>query len=183
VSLEDIAQLIRSYENEQLLGLLQIPDYTRHLVSVNSPEKSKQEVDRIAELREARQERFLRESKTELLCVLDEATLVRGYGSKAVMRRQLEHLITLADHERINFRLAELSRLNMPVQIGTTTIFEFEDGQFPNVVYIEGPTAGQYLEDAGAVDEYSKRFDRLLVASTRSTACVRKLQHHRNKYM
>jgi len=182
VSLEDIAQRIRSYENEQLLGLLQIPDYTRHLVSTNSPEKSKQEIDRIVELREMRQERFMHESSAQLICVLDEATLVRGYGSKAIMRRQLEHLITLADHERVSFSLIELSRLNAPVQIGTTTIFDFEDGQLPDVVYIERPNAGQYLEEADAVDEYVKRFDRLLIASVRSTSCVRRLQHHRNKY-
>ncbi|WP_093782376.1 helix-turn-helix domain-containing protein [Actinacidiphila guanduensis] len=181
VSLEDMAQRIRSYEIGQLPGLVQTPDYTRALIRANTPEKDQQGIDRIVELRAMRQQRLRESPGKKLLCVLDEVTLVRGYGSRQTMRRQLEHLIALADHPDIGFSLVELTRLNLPVQIGTTTIFDFEDGRLPDIVYIERPNGGLYLHDESEVDEHVKGFDRLLFASLGHHATVRRMHDHLKK--
>ncbi|WP_433890908.1 helix-turn-helix domain-containing protein [Streptomyces sp. CA-111067] len=181
VSLEDIAQRIRSYENGQLQGLLQTADYTRALIRANAPGKSRQEIDRIIELRMLRQQRFTQSSNATLWCVIDEVTLVRGYGSKAVMQRQLDHLLKLADHPRIIFHMVEMASLNMPVQIGTTTVFDFENGRLPDIVYVERSRGGLYLYDPEQVDEHVMGFDRLLVASMRQRACIRRIHDHRKR--
>jgi transcriptional regulator with XRE-family HTH domain len=181
VSLEDIAQRIRSYEMQQIVGLLQIPDYAKALVQANS-DRRKPQIDRIVELREMRQRKFLDESKAHLLCIIDEVTLVRGYGTEQTMRRQIDHLISLADHPRVNFRLVELSRHNLPVQVGTTTVFDFEDGQLPDIVYLESANGGRFLQEPEQVDEHAKAFDRLLVTSMNQLACVRRMQHYSRKY-
>ena len=181
VSLEDIAQRIRSYEIGQLQGLLQTSDYTRALIRANAPAKSRQEIERIVELRMLRQKRFLEASSATLFCVLDEVTLVRGYGSKAIMQRQLDHLISLAEHPRINFHMVEMASLNMPVQIGTTTVFDFANGRLPDIVYVERSRGGLYLHDPEQVDEHVRGFDRLLVASMRQRACVRRIHDHRKR--
>ncbi|CAG6394632.1 helix-turn-helix domain-containing protein [Streptomyces cocklensis] len=182
VSLEDIAARIRSYESGQLLGLLQIPDYTRALVKANSLEPNVRTAERIIELRTMRAQRFLRDSGTQLICVLDEVTLSRGYGTNPIMRRQIEHLIELAGHERISFRLAPSARLNLPVQIGTTTVFDFAADQLPAIVYIERCNGGLYLQDRQEVDSYERGFDRLMVGSLGSAACVQKLKDYCQKY-
>ncbi len=182
VSLESLAQRIRSYESGQLHGLLQIPDYTAALVRANSRSKEKREIDRIVELREMRQKRFMEDSRMVLRCVLDEVTLTRGYGDRQVMRRQIEHLLDLADHRRISFRLAEMSAPNLPVQIGPMTVFDFEDGQLPEIVYIERVNGGLYLQEPQDVDELIKGFDQLMQASLHHRACVRRLMDHRKKY-
>jgi len=181
VSLEEIAQRIRSYEMQQLLGLLQIPDYTRALVRANSPDTEAKAVDRMVEFRAMRQQRFLEASQAHLLCLLDEVTLTRGYGSKECMGKQLDHLMELADHPRITFRLAPLDRLNMPVQVGTTTIFDFADGALSDIVYLERANGGRYIQDPTHVDEHVKGFDRLLLTSLAQPAALRRIRDHRRK--
>lgn len=182
VSLEDMAQRIRSYEIAQLPGLVQTAEYTRALIRANAPGKSEQEIERIIELRAMRQQRLMREPGKKLLCVLDEVTLVRPYGSREGMRRQLEHLISLADDPDIGFNLVELTKPNLPVQIGTTTIFDFADGQLPDIVYIERSGGGLYLQEEHEVDEHVKGFDRLMIASLGQRATVRRIQDHIKKF-
>ncbi|WP_328917460.1 MULTISPECIES: helix-turn-helix domain-containing protein [unclassified Streptomyces] len=183
VSLEDVAQRIRSYESAQLLGLLQTTDYTRALVRANSSQTDNgRQIDRITELRAERARRFMEESDTELMCVLDEVTLSRGYGTRQVMRDQIQHLIDLAEHERITFRLAPYSGMNIPVQIGTTTIFDFEADQLPAIVYVEHRSGGMYQHDRDEVDGYAMGFDRLLVASMKPSACLTRLKDYAMKY-
>jgi transcriptional regulator with XRE-family HTH domain len=182
VSLEDIAQRVRSYESGQLLGLLQTPDYTRALIQANSPEPDRRGTDRIIELRAMRARRFMEESTAELICVLDEVTLSRGYGTRRIMREQIEHLIELAAHERITFRLAPYASLNVPVQIGTTTIFDFTADQLPAIVYVERCNGGLYLQDQEEVDDYARGFDRLMVASMGPTGCLKRLKDYCVKY-
>ncbi|WP_037909138.1 helix-turn-helix domain-containing protein [Actinacidiphila yeochonensis] len=181
VSLEDMAQRIRCYEIGQLPGLVQTTDYTRELIRANSPAREAQEAERAVELRAMRQLRFAEAGDRKLLCVLDEVTLVRGYGTRQVMRRQLEHLVALSERPDISLRLVELTRLNLPVQIGTTTIFDFADGRLPDIVYIERPNGGLYLHDESEVDEHVKGFDRLLYASLGHHATVRRIQDHLKK--
>jgi transcriptional regulator with XRE-family HTH domain len=181
VSLEDMAERIRSYEMAQLQGLLQIPDYTRALVRANSPDRSDQETDRIVELRQLRQQRFLDHSGATLLCVVDEVTLVRGYGSDAVMRRQLEHLLALTEHPRLWLRMIELAGRNRPVQLGSMTVFDFAGNLLPTIVYTERPGRGEYLEDSDLVDEQVRAFDRLQAASLDQHACRRRIRHHLGK--
>jgi len=182
VSLEDIAARIRSYESGQLLGLLQIPDYTRALVRANSPEPDRRTAERIMELRAMRAQRFLRESTAQLICVLDEVTLSRGYGTHPIMRRQIEHLMELSAHERISFRLAPSAKLNLPVQIGTTTVFDFTADQLPAIVYVERCNGGLYLQDRQEVDSYERGFDRLMVNSLGPASCLQKLKDYCQKY-
>ncbi|MFG1807191.1 helix-turn-helix domain-containing protein [Streptomyces sp. NPDC049040] len=182
VSLEDIAARIRSYESGQLLGLLQIPDYTRALVKANSLEPNRRTAERIMELRAMRAQRFLRESTAQLICVLDEVTLSRGYGTNPIMRRQIEHLMELSAHERISFRLAPSAKLNLPVQIGTTTVFDFTADQLPAIVYVERCNGGLYLQDRQEVDSYERGFDRLMVNSLGPASCLQKLKDYCQKY-
>ncbi len=181
VSLEEMAQRIRSYEMQQLLGLLQIPEYTRALVEANSPDTDEKSVHRIVEFRTMRRERFLNASTAKLICLLDEVTLVRGYGTEECMLKQLDHLLKLAENPRIVFRLVPLDRLNTPVQVGTTTIFDFADGALSDIVYLERANGGRYIQDSTRVDEHAKGFDRLLSVSLTQQATVRRICHHRQK--
>lgn len=181
VSLEEIAQRIRSYEMQQLLGLLQIPEYTRALVLANSPHTEEKAVDRIVEFRAMRQRRFLEASTAHLLCLLDEVTLTRGYGTPECMGKQLDRLLELAHHPRITFRLAPLNGRNMPVQLGTTTIFDFADGALSDIVYLEQSNGGRYIHDPARVDEHVKGFDLLLLTSLTKQATLRRIADHRRK--
>jgi transcriptional regulator with XRE-family HTH domain len=174
VSFEDLAQRIRSYESQQLHGLLQTPDYARALINRGGGTPRQREA--LAELREQRQARFAAAENKMLICVIDEATLRRPVGSPDIMRRQLEHLIDLSSDPRYQFRLAELGRYDLPVELGTTTIFDFSGRILPTTVYTECFDGGLVVQDEESVDRRQKAFDALRVASLAPRQTVQKIR-------
>jgi hypothetical protein len=181
VSLEEMAQRVRTYESLQLPGLLQIEDYARALVRLGSPDVPTAEVDRRVELRQERRKRFAADASKTLVCILDESTLIRRLGSATTMRRQLDHLIDLTDDLRYTFRIAELNKTNMPVVCGPATIFDFAEQLLPDIVYVENYTGGFILQEQGQVDEHVKAFDRLMVDSLNAKQSLQRLWDYRKK--
>ncbi|MFF4508976.1 helix-turn-helix transcriptional regulator [Streptomyces sp. NPDC001401] len=163
VSFEDMAQRIRSYEPLQLHGLLQTPAYARAVINRGSG--TPQEREARTQLRQERTARFADASADRHgMFIIDEATLLRPFGSPQIMRGQLEHLLELSADPRYQFRLAELGKCDLPVDLGPTTIFDFA-GMLPTLVYAEGFDGGLIIEDDQAVDQRVKAFDALLYAS------------------
>ncbi|MER7402986.1 helix-turn-helix transcriptional regulator [Streptomyces sp. NPDC000070] len=163
VSFEDMAQRLRSFEPLQLHGLLQTPAYARAVINRGSGTLEEREAR--AQLRRERKARFADASADKYgMFIIDEATLLRPFGSTEVMRGQLEHLLELSADPRYQFRLAELGRCDLPVDLGPTTIFDFA-GMLPTLVYAEGFDGGLIIDDDEAVDQRVKTFDALLSAS------------------
>lgn len=163
VSFEDMAQRIRSYEPLQLHGLLQTPAYARAVINRGSGTLEEREAR--SQLRQERKTRFADAPADKVgMFIIDEVTLLRPVGSKEVMREQLEHLLELSADPRYQFRLAELGRCDLPVDLGATTVFDFA-GMLPTLVYAEGFDGGLIIEDDEAVDQRVKAFDALLFAS------------------
>ncbi|WP_329352011.1 helix-turn-helix domain-containing protein [Streptomyces sp. NBC_01261] len=173
VSFEDMATRMRSYEPLQLHALIQTRAYSQAVIERGPG--SRKERDALTELREERKARFslLPEGK-RLIVIIDEVTLRRPVGSPSVMREQLEHLLNLSDDPRYAFRLAELGRYDLPVDLGPTTIFDFE-GILPTLVYAEGYDGGLIIQDEKDVDNRSKAFDALRVASLAPHPTARKI--------
>ncbi|KUO04636.1 helix-turn-helix domain-containing protein [Streptomyces caeruleatus] len=163
VSFEEMAQRIRSYEPLHIHGLLQTPAYSQAVI--NRGPGTFQELEARAQLRRERKARFADApaDKTGMF-IIDEVTLRRPVGSMEVMCGQLEHLLELSADPRYQFRLAELGRCDLPVDLGATTIFDFA-GMLPTLVYAEGFDGGLIIEDDEAVDLRVKAFDALLFAS------------------
>nr|WP_237308057.1 helix-turn-helix transcriptional regulator [Streptomyces sp. SAT1] len=162
VTLEESAKLIRVYDRDRVPGMLQTPDYARAVIRVGMPPgASEEEIEKRVQFRLERQARFLGSESACYLCLLDEVTLIRGFGSKEVMRGQLGHLVELADDPRFGLHLVELSRLNLPTGIGQTMLFDFEEKLLPTVLYEGLHENGLVCQEADEVDQRSKSFDRL----------------------
>jgi hypothetical protein len=165
VSFEEMAQRIRAYEPQFLPGLLQIDDYARAVIRVGLPDAPDAEVERRVDLRSQRRKHFEDAAPKRLICVIDEVTLLRPYGSPEIMRRQVEHLLSLTENARYTMRVAELGKLNVPTGFGPTTIFDFEERGLPDIVYSEYFEGAFILQEEQQVDKRIKAFDRLLGAS------------------
>ncbi|MBP5935471.1 helix-turn-helix domain-containing protein [Streptomyces sp. LBUM 1476] len=174
VSFEDMAQRIRSYEPQYLHGLLQIPEYSRALIERSSAPQDRHEA--LAALRAERQTKFASVPGKRLICVIDEVALRRTVGSPEIMRRQVEHLIQLEGNPQYQLRLAELGRCNLPVELGSTTIFDFAERVLPTLVYEEGFDAGLIIQDEESVDRRAKVFDALRVGSLTPPKTVQRLK-------
>ncbi|MBV2357545.1 helix-turn-helix transcriptional regulator [Streptomyces sp. J2-1] len=175
VSFEDMAQRIRSYEPLHLYGLLQTPDYARALIGRG--EDDARRLDALVELREERRARFADAGGDKrLMCVIDEATLLRPVGSPEIMRGQLDHLAELAQNPRYQFRLAELGRYDQPVELGSTTLYDFSGRVLPTIVYAEGFEGGLVIQDEESVDRRKKAFDALLVSALGPRQTARRIR-------
>lgn len=179
VSLEDAARVIKAYEPQTLFGLLQTQEYTwalmRNMAGGSGRLAATAGLRAKGELREERQNRFW-SSQKQLTCVIDELSLLRPVGNREIMRRQLEHLISLAEDQRVSFRLAEVSRPNLPVLRGTT-LFEFEEELLHTIAYAETDDGGGlFYQDQESVDRRAKMFDALACKSLAPSRTVQRMK-------
>ncbi|MFF8447669.1 helix-turn-helix domain-containing protein [Streptomyces leeuwenhoekii] len=173
VSFEDMAQRIRSYEPQHLPGLLQTEEYARALIASGGGDARQREA--LVTFRMERQMRFQRAEK-KLICVVDEGALMRGYGTPRIMRQQLEHLLELAVSPRYLIRIAEQGRYNVPVHIGSITIWDFSARILPTIAYQEVFDGGLVFQDEAQVDDRARAFDRLREASLSPQRSVQRLR-------
>src|SRR5207245_5943950 len=87
------AASIRNFEPVVVPGLLQTADYAREIFRNGPIELDPDEVERLLEVRLARQEILARDDRPRLWVVIDEAVIHRVVGSVSVMRGQLRHLV------------------------------------------------------------------------------------------
>lgn len=174
LSFEDAAQRIRSYEPQYLYGLLQTPEYAEALIG-RGPDESNHAS--LVKLRQERQAKFAAAQGKELICVIDEASILRPVGNAQIMRRQVQHLIELNKDPRLQLRLAELNRPNLPLEVGPTTIFDFAEALLPTIAYSENFDGGLVIQDEATVDRRVRKFDELRAMSLNPRKTTQKLQH------
>ncbi len=154
-ALEAETSAVRSFDPAVLHGLVQVPAYTRAVMTLLLPNHSPQEIEQLVELRTRRQEALtLREPPLELELVLDEAVLRRPVAGREVMAEQLRSLLAVADLPSVTLCVLPFAAGLHRVQIGRFDILEFADASVPDVVYIEGHAGETYLENGSDVDLY-----------------------------
>ncbi|MCO5969853.1 helix-turn-helix domain-containing protein [Actinoallomurus soli] len=162
IGLEQAAARIRTYEPQFVPGLLQTEDYAAAVISLGDfpPE----EVERRVSLRATRQRRF-REGALRLWAVIDEMALRRPVGGPAVLRGQLEYLMTVAKQPGLTLQVTPFEAGALHAAPGGFTILRFADPQLPDVVYVEQLGNALYLDKREDIDRYTLAMDRLSVIS------------------
>jgi hypothetical protein len=173
VSFEAMAQRIRSYDPVVLHGLLQTEEYARALIARGRGSHAAH--DALVKLRMERQAKFGAATGKRLVCVINEAALRTLVGTPDIMRRQVEHLIGLMSNPRYHLRLHEQT-YNMPVELGTTTIFDFA-GRVPKIAIVECFDGALIIQDEDRVDRREMAFDELSHRSLGPVRTRRKLTH------
>ncbi|MFK3981954.1 DUF5753 domain-containing protein [Micromonospora sp. NPDC050397] len=101
---ERSATLIRSYQPLVLQGLLQTERYARAMLRVGSVTPP-EEVEELVASRLQRQAILSGERPPQFIAIFDEVVLRRMVGGPAVMREQLEHLVTIGEWEHVQIRV------------------------------------------------------------------------------
>lgn len=161
VGLQEAAATIRTFEIQYVPGLLQTAAYTRAVVERGLPNAPAGEVERRVELRMRRAELLLREAAPQLWAVIDESVLLRVLGSPAVMREQLEHLVTMAERPNVTVQIVPLDVTNASAPAIPVTYLRFGGLDLPDVVYLEHIRSANFLEDLDETEEYRITLDRL----------------------
>lgn len=167
LGLEQAAGSIRTYEAQFVPGLLQTPDYARAVIELGHSNESVAELDRRLDLRMQRQEILTRTDAPALWAVIDEASLRRPIGSVAILREQIEHLITVAAKPNITVQVLPYSAGGHAAAGGPFSILRFPEADLPDVVYMEQLTSALYLDKRQDTERYLAVMDRLSVQAER----------------
>ncbi|MFD5636793.1 helix-turn-helix domain-containing protein [Streptomyces sp. NPDC127077] len=126
--LEERAVELLLYSNHNIHGLLQTEEYARALFGTWRPTLSQDELERAVVARMARQSVFDRSPAPELSFVQEEVTLRRPVGGTMVLRRQLEHLLEVAQLTHVELQVMPIARADHPGAAGRIQVLKFGDG-------------------------------------------------------
>ncbi|MDH2425896.1 helix-turn-helix transcriptional regulator [Sphaerisporangium sp. TRM90804] len=161
LEIEQTASMLYAWEHSLVPGLLQIPDYARALF-LGMPRMRPLSIDDAVTARIERQAVFERERPPMLCAVLDEVVLQRPVGGAAVMREQLEHLLTVAEHPCITLQI-------VPLQVGCTAglggAFVLAHVHGHDLAYLDSTVQGAVTALPGDVEEVRVRHDAVRAAA------------------
>lgn len=103
-SLEEDAEVIRTFQPCLIPGLLQIPAYVRALIAAG-PLRSRQQIDALVAFRMSRQRILDRDDPPRYVAVTSQAALLNQVGGSAVMRAQLHRLAKAAQQDHVEFHV------------------------------------------------------------------------------
>jgi transcriptional regulator with XRE-family HTH domain len=126
--LEGRAVELLFYSSHNIHGLLQTPEYMRALFAMRQPPHSSETVERGTVARAARKAIFEREPAPTLSFVQEQVTLERPIGGKAVLRRQLEHLLEVAQLRSITLQVMPTDLEEHAGASGRIQVLKFADG-------------------------------------------------------
>ncbi|WP_406444692.1 helix-turn-helix domain-containing protein [Streptomyces sp. NBC_01613] len=126
--LEERAVEVLLYRNHNIHGLLQTPEYAKALFETHQPALSPDVVERETAARMSRKAVFERDPAPTLGFVQEQVTLERPIGGKMVLRRQLEHLLDVAQLRNVTFQVMPTEREDHAGMQGLIDVLKFGDG-------------------------------------------------------
>ena len=166
IGLEAGAASIRNFEPSVVPGLLQTADYAREIFRNGPIELDPDGVERLVEVRLARQKILTRDDRPRLWAVIDEAVIRRVVGRHRGDARSAPPSGRLGsagqDHHPGRAVPCRCTRRD---DRRPFVILDFEEPTDPAMVYVETLAGDIYLEERSDVNRYTLAFDRLLAAS------------------
>jgi transcriptional regulator with XRE-family HTH domain len=144
ITFEREAVRIHGWELGTIPVLLQTEEYARALIMSGRPKDRWEEIDRLVAERIARQEVISAENRPFLWYVLDESVLRHFVGASAVMGRQLDRLLEVADTPGIIVQTLPFTADNQAGADGPICVYEFADS--PSVCYTGCYGGGRIVE-------------------------------------
>ncbi|MFF5854934.1 helix-turn-helix domain-containing protein [Streptomyces sp. NPDC012751] len=127
-ALEAKAVELLSYGNHNLHGLLQTEEFMTELLRTQRPLLPDDRLERAVAGRMDRKKIFDQSPTPDLSFILEEVTLRRPVGGRAVLRRQLEHLLDLAQLRHVVIQVMPTAHWDHPGTGGRIHVLKFEDG-------------------------------------------------------
>jgi transcriptional regulator with XRE-family HTH domain len=162
VGLEAEATELRRYDMELVPGLLQTPDYYRAYLRVAPVSWKPEEIDRMIEFRQTRQQRVIHDDSLRLWVVMNEAVIRRHVGNQPTMKAQLNHLIEMSEKPNITLQVLPFAAGPHPAMDGGFVIIGFPETEDPDVIYQESQAGSLYLEESAVIDRYNLVFKHLM---------------------
>jgi len=165
VEAEREAETMQTWEPQVVPGLLQTEDYTRALLQIwpailAMPTAA---LERRVKSRLLRQALLERTPLPELVFVIDESVLMRGFAAPSVMRDQLAHLVEVSEYPNIELRILSLDG-GQVTGTGAFVYFRFPSVHgisLPNTVAVEHFEGTVFIDSEQDVHAYQLVFKAL----------------------
>ncbi|WP_414168936.1 helix-turn-helix domain-containing protein [Streptoverticillium reticulum] len=156
---EMAASIVRSFEPLLIPGMLQTEEYMRALAVSYAPDIVGNQLDRLVEARQQRQELLERVERPELFYVLDEAAVRRWIGGPRVMTAQLQHLKDLASRPGISIQVLPFALGAHAGLRGPFVLLEF-DAEMDDILYLENNPLAEpvFSDDADKTSRFLETF-------------------------
>ncbi|WP_336050512.1 helix-turn-helix domain-containing protein [Streptomyces sp. CA2R101] len=161
IDYEKSADYIRSYQSNLIAGLLQTPEYARAVLSAPPSTLGHEEVEALVESRIKRQEVWECADPPRMCVIETEAALRLQVGGRQAMRKQLEHLESMAEHPSVEVQVIPDRAGAHAGLSGSFVLFGFPNPTYSDVVCIEHRTGTLYMETQEETAEYTLIFDSL----------------------
>lgn len=175
IGLEQDADVITSYSMYYIPSLLQTSGYARAVIRGIERKMDPRVLNDRVEARLLRQRRFDAPSRPRYRALADEAVFRRHVGGPAVMKAQLEKILTWIALDRGSIQVIPFSAGAHASADSNFQLLEFGDNsrQTP-VVYVEGLVTRQILERPAEVARYREAIEYLRDAalSTANSAAL-----------
>lgn len=164
-SMEAEAEAIDMWEPQVIPGLLQTEAYARAVIGPwqqalrLAPGWTEAQIN----TRMARQSLWRREPPPEVSIVMDESVLRRRYGSREVMRAQLDQLAEMCARASLDLRILALDGDRL-ISSGSFVLLKFQlvdDLRMNDLAYEDHLTQGSYIDDEETTHRYRLIFDEL----------------------
>jgi transcriptional regulator with XRE-family HTH domain len=162
IGLEQDAHAITSYSMYWIPALLQTGDYARAVIRGISRKMDLRVVNDRAEARLLRQRRFDAPNRPAYRALADEAVFRRQVGGSAVMKAQLDKILTWEALDRGSIQVIPFGAGAHASADSNFDLLEFGDNsrQMP-IVYVEGLATNQILERPAEVARYREAIEYL----------------------
>lgn len=146
LQLERQATEIREFQMALVPGLLQCPAYARSILESSRPRLSEEQLHQAVTTRISRLDEL--DQDTVLRFVIDEIVVRRIFGSPQAAHQQLEHLIRLADSQRIRVALIPMEAMHRPAVAGSFRVMTLKDGRHVgHVEHLLGESVADKVND------------------------------------
>lgn len=145
IDFENKAAKIHNYEYAIVPGLLQTAEYGAAMIRATDITLSDAELDNLVASRMARQTLLTRANPPAFFATVHEVALRMPAGGPGVMKRQLQHLLTMTERPNVELRLVPMDAGAHVGLRGPFVMLEFVEE--PALVFVENQNTGLFLED------------------------------------
>lgn len=157
--MEARATHISSFQPQLVYGLLQTQEYARAVLQAGWGEH----LDDAVAARMERQRILQREGPPLVWVILDEAVLYRPFGSRGIMREQLQRLLDFRHRREVGIQVLPFSAGHHPATVGAFNVLRFEGD--PDVVYAESYGSAHVTANPETAGDCAHRYDHLQAAA------------------
>lgn len=157
---EALSAYINGFEPMHVPGLLQTPEYVSAIIRGTFPDASQQFVDQGLAFRMARQE-ALNKGPTPYHAIIHEGAFHMRFVSTEVMRRQIIHLLEIADLSYVTVQVIPFRTVGVLPAVGSPFVAFGNAEPALESVYLEHDAGCVFLNEAQHTARYEDIFQRM----------------------